>query len=109
MASNCRSAPIIWVRPLRAFSVYLRGAVPQQLNGNGGGVPHAGHFALTAGLLDSLAASPDARIVNVSSVAHEFGTSEFELLHDAKPPAPNKNTCAAACSVRRDSGMHQVP
>ena len=43
-----------------------------------GGVPHVGHFALTAGLLDSLAASPDARIVNVSSVAHEFGTSEFE-------------------------------
>jgi hypothetical protein len=44
------------------------------------GISHAGHFALTAGLLPSLAAAPDARIVNVSSVAHEFGKMDFENL-----------------------------
>jgi len=44
------------------------------------GVNHLGHFALTAGLLDPLAAAEKARVVNVSSVAHEFGTMNFDNL-----------------------------
>ena len=43
-----------------------------------GGVPHVGHFALTAGLLDSLAASPDARIVNVSSISQTEGGTDAD-------------------------------
>jgi NAD(P)-dependent dehydrogenase (short-subunit alcohol dehydrogenase family) len=36
------------------------------------GVNHLGHFALTSSLLDRLMATPDSRIVNVSSVAHKI-------------------------------------
>ncbi|MEM9071606.1 MAG: oxidoreductase [Myxococcota bacterium] len=44
------------------------------------GVNHLGHFALTARLLSLLGASPDGRVVNVSSVAHRVGKIDFEDL-----------------------------
>jgi len=44
------------------------------------GVNHLGHFALTGLLLDLLLATPGARVVNVSSMAHRFGKIDFEDL-----------------------------
>ena len=43
-------------------------------------VNHLGHFALTLLLMRSLRASPSARIVNVSSAAHERWTIDFDDL-----------------------------
>jgi NAD(P)-dependent dehydrogenase (short-subunit alcohol dehydrogenase family) len=45
------------------------------------GVNHLGHFALTGHLLDLLAATPGARVVNVSSGAHRAGRIDFEDPH----------------------------
>lgn len=45
------------------------------------GVNHLGHFALTAHLFDLLKNTPDARIVNVSSIAHKQGKMQFDDLH----------------------------
>jgi len=42
------------------------------------GVNHLGHFALTGHLLGLLAATPGARVVNVSSKAHDQGTIDFD-------------------------------
>jgi len=44
------------------------------------GTNHLGHFALTGLLLDLLLATPDARIVNVSSGAHRAGKIRFDDL-----------------------------
>ena len=47
------------------------------------GTNHLGHFALTGLLLDSLANSDAARVVNVSSLAHENGEMDFSnLMYD---------------------------
>ncbi len=45
------------------------------------GTNHLGHFALTALLYPLLQKSKDARIVNVSSMAHKFGDIDFKDLH----------------------------
>jgi NAD(P)-dependent dehydrogenase (short-subunit alcohol dehydrogenase family) len=45
------------------------------------GVNHLGHFALTGHLLDLLAATPGARVVNVSSGAHRAGKIDFDDPH----------------------------
>jgi NAD(P)-dependent dehydrogenase (short-subunit alcohol dehydrogenase family) len=45
------------------------------------GTNHLGHFALTAHLLPLLLATPDARIVNVSSLAHSGGKLDFADLN----------------------------
>ncbi|MBZ0294851.1 MAG: SDR family NAD(P)-dependent oxidoreductase [Anaerolineae bacterium] len=45
------------------------------------GVNHLGHFALTGLLLDMLNATPGARVVTVSSGAHQFGVINFEDLN----------------------------
>ncbi len=45
------------------------------------GVNHLGHFALTGHLLDLLAKTPGARIVNVSSLAHVQGRIDFDDPH----------------------------
>ena len=52
------------------------------------GVNHLGHFALTGHLLDLLAATPGARIVNVSSGAHRGGRIDFDDPHAAKSYSP---------------------
>ena len=44
------------------------------------GINHLGHFALTGQLLDLLMATPGARIVNVSSLAHRQGKMDFDDL-----------------------------
>lgn len=52
------------------------------------GVNHLGHFALTGLLLPRLLATPRARVVTVSSFAHESGRMEFDDLqreHDYTP------------------------
>jgi NAD(P)-dependent dehydrogenase (short-subunit alcohol dehydrogenase family) len=48
------------------------------------GVNHLGHFALTGRLLPLLQASPDARVVVVSSSAAARGAMRFDDLHFAK-------------------------
>lgn len=45
------------------------------------GINHLGHFALTGLLLDMLNQTPNARIVTVSSGAHQFGVINFEDLN----------------------------
>ena len=44
------------------------------------GTNHLGHFALTGLLLDRLVATEGARVVNVSSGAHRFGSIHFDDL-----------------------------
>ncbi len=44
------------------------------------GTNHLGHFALTALLLEKMQGREDARVVNVSSGAHRFGTMNFDDL-----------------------------
>lgn len=44
-------------------------------------VNHLSHFLLTYQLLDTLKQSARARIINVSSVAHQRGTMRFDDLH----------------------------
>ncbi|MCF8362278.1 MAG: SDR family NAD(P)-dependent oxidoreductase [Prolixibacteraceae bacterium] len=44
------------------------------------GTNHLGHFALTGLLLDVLKATPDSRVVNVSSMAHKSGKMDFNDL-----------------------------
>lgn len=48
------------------------------------GCNHLGHFALTGRLMDVLQATPDSRIVNVSSMAHRAGKMDFENLNAEK-------------------------
>jgi NAD(P)-dependent dehydrogenase (short-subunit alcohol dehydrogenase family) len=52
------------------------------------GVNHLGHFALTGHLLDLLAATPGARVVNVSSGAHRLGRIDFDDPHAAESYSP---------------------
>lgn len=44
------------------------------------GTNHLGHFALTGLLLDTIKATPNARVVNISSGAHQWGSMDFDNL-----------------------------
>lgn len=44
------------------------------------GTNHLGHFALTGLLMDTLLATPGARVVNVSSMGHRMGEMDFDNL-----------------------------
>ncbi len=44
------------------------------------GTNHLGHFALTGLLIDIILQTPDARVVNVSSSGHRFGSMDFDDL-----------------------------
>jgi NAD(P)-dependent dehydrogenase (short-subunit alcohol dehydrogenase family) len=48
------------------------------------GVNHLGHFALTGLLLPALLATPGARVVNVSSMAHLFGNIDIRDLNSER-------------------------
>ncbi|KAA3655738.1 MAG: SDR family NAD(P)-dependent oxidoreductase [Chloroflexi bacterium] len=48
------------------------------------GTNHLGHFALTGQLLDLIIRTPNARVVNVSSMAHKMGQIDFENLNAEK-------------------------
>lgn len=45
------------------------------------GVNHLGHFALTALLWPGMRSKPDARIINLSSLAYRIGEIRFEDIH----------------------------
>jgi NAD(P)-dependent dehydrogenase (short-subunit alcohol dehydrogenase family) len=59
-------------------------AIPRRTTADGFemqlGTNHLGHFALTGLLLDTLLATPGARVVNVSSNAHKFGAMRWDDL-----------------------------
>jgi len=59
-------------------------ALPQMKTADGFemqfGTNHLGHFALTGRLLESLLATPESRVVNVSSTAHKPGRMHFDDL-----------------------------
>ncbi|HIK68824.1 MAG TPA: SDR family NAD(P)-dependent oxidoreductase [Pseudomonadales bacterium] len=63
-------------------------AVPRSLTRDGFehqfGVNHLGHFALTGLLIKNLIASPGARIVTVSSLAHRSGKIDFDDITGAQ-------------------------
>jgi NAD(P)-dependent dehydrogenase (short-subunit alcohol dehydrogenase family) len=48
------------------------------------GTNHLGHFALTGLLLPALLAAPGARVVTVSSEAHQFGKLDFDNLDGSR-------------------------
>jgi NAD(P)-dependent dehydrogenase (short-subunit alcohol dehydrogenase family) len=48
------------------------------------GCNHLGHFALTGRLIDALEATPASRVVSVSSMAHRFGSIDFDNLNAEK-------------------------
>lgn len=45
------------------------------------GVNHLGHFALSARLWPRVSATPGSRLIQVSSVAHQFGKIHFKDIH----------------------------
>ena len=52
------------------------------------GTNHLGHFLLTNLLLDRIKQAPSARIVNVSSTAHQRGNMDFDNLNSEKFYSP---------------------
>ncbi|KAA0704721.1 Retinol dehydrogenase 12 [Triplophysa tibetana] len=54
------------------------------------GVNHMGHFLLTHLLLDLIKRSMPARIINVSSMAHQWGTIDLEDINSEKSYDKNK-------------------
>lgn len=48
------------------------------------GVNHLGHFLLTCLLLDRLKESPGARVITLSSMAHQWGKIDFDALVTSK-------------------------
>uniref|UniRef100_A0A671WXZ4 Dehydrogenase/reductase (SDR family) member 13b.1 n=1 Tax=Sparus aurata TaxID=8175 RepID=A0A671WXZ4_SPAAU len=63
--------------------IYMQGRTEDGL-GMMFGVNHIGHFLLTNLLLDRLKKCGPSRVVNVSSVAHNFGKIDFDCLNTQK-------------------------
>lgn len=60
--------------------IYMQGRTDDGL-GMMFGVNHIGHFLLTNLLLDRLKECEPSRVVNVSSVGHNFGKIDFDCLN----------------------------
>lgn len=54
------------------------------------GTNHLGHFALTGLLLEKLLATPESRVVTVSSMAHRNGRIDFDDPHLARGYRPHR-------------------
>ncbi len=52
------------------------------------GTNHLGHFALTGLLLETIIRTPGSRVVTVSSVAHRFGSMDFNNLNAEQSYSP---------------------
>ncbi|XP_034556945.1 dehydrogenase/reductase SDR family member 13-like [Notolabrus celidotus] len=63
--------------------IYMQGRTEDGL-GMMFGVNHIGHFLLTNLLLDRLKACEPSRVVNLASVAHNFGKIDFDCLNKQK-------------------------
>lgn len=65
-------------------------ALPEQRTGEGWemqfAINHLGHFALTLGLLPALSSARNARVVSVSSSAHQISPVVFEDIHFQRRP-----------------------
>lgn len=57
------------------------------------GVNYLGHHALTGLLLNRVLATPDARIVTVSSIAHRAGRIDLESFRGERPYKPWREYC----------------
>jgi len=53
------------------------------------GTNHLGHFALTGLLIDTLLATPGSRVVNVSSMTHQFGSINLDDLQSKETYSPS--------------------
>jgi NAD(P)-dependent dehydrogenase (short-subunit alcohol dehydrogenase family) len=66
--------------------------IPHQITADGFevqfGVNHLGHYALTGLLLRLLNATPESRVVTVSSMMHQFGVVDFDDLMGEKAYRP---------------------
>lgn len=73
---------------LRFLHIFLSGIFMQGRTEDGlgmmFGVNHIGHFLLTNLLLDRLKQCEPSRVVNLSSVAHNFGKIDFDCLNTHK-------------------------
>lgn len=54
------------------------------------GVNHLGHFALTGQLLDIITSTDDSRVINLSSLAHQWGDIHFSDLHFSRKYSKTK-------------------
>lgn len=63
------------------------------------GVNYLGHFALTAGLMPLLMAGEPARVVHVTSLAHRYGTIDFEDLQSEKSYRAGVAYCRSKLAV----------
>ncbi|XP_061683544.1 dehydrogenase/reductase SDR family member 13b.1 isoform X1 [Syngnathoides biaculeatus] len=63
--------------------IYMQGRTEDGL-GMMFGINHVGHFLLTNLLMDRLKECEPSRVVNVSSVGHNFGKIDFECLNKCK-------------------------
>ena len=105
-----------WTVPVLDLLVNSAGVmgVPQRLTTRDGfelqfGTNHLGHFALTGLLLPGLLTRPGARVVTVSSLAHEQGRIHFDDLqgeqsYDPGRPTPSpswRTSCSRLNSIAR--------
>ncbi len=96
LASVARAAEIVAREPRLDVLINNAGimANPKTITKNGFesqfGVNHLGHFALTGMLLPKLEATPESRIVTVSSLGHRNGDINFDDINAAKSYSPQE-------------------
>ncbi len=100
-----------WDKPLHALinNAGIMALPTKQLSAQGYemqfAVNHLGHFALTLGLHDALAATGHARVVSVSSQAHSLSPVDFDDIHfDHRPYDP----IAAYCQSKTANSLFAI-